>query len=162
MAKRHPNHRRVKIHRNHSVQDLANLFGVHKNTVRAWHRGGLEAVDDRRPILFRGDAVVRFLQARRAGGKTKLAPGEIFCLPCRAPRRPAGDMVEYVPATPTSGNLRAICPVCDRLMHRRCNRDRIGLSAGDLHVSVPDTEGTLQRTSGPFVNCDFRDKDPGS
>ncbi len=36
MAKRHPNYRQVKIHRNYTVEEIARLFGIHKNTVRGW------------------------------------------------------------------------------------------------------------------------------
>ena len=32
---RRPNYRQVKIHRSHAVEEIACLFGIHKNTVRA-------------------------------------------------------------------------------------------------------------------------------
>jgi hypothetical protein len=32
---RRPNYRQVKIHRSHTVEEIACLFGIHKNTVRA-------------------------------------------------------------------------------------------------------------------------------
>ena len=41
MAKRHPNHRQVKIHHNYTVEEIASLFGIHKNTVREWIKAGL-------------------------------------------------------------------------------------------------------------------------
>ncbi len=143
MAKRHPNYRRVKIHHTYTVDDLANLFGIHKNTVRAWQRSGLDAIDDRRPTLFRGDVVAIFLKSRRESKKTKLGPGELYCLPCRASRRPAFGMVDYIPLTPTNGNLQALCPVCERFMHRRCNHTRIELAAGNLRVRLLEAEPTL-------------------
>ena len=34
MRKRHPNHRLVKIHRSYTVEEIAELFAIHKNTVR--------------------------------------------------------------------------------------------------------------------------------
>jgi hypothetical protein len=34
MGKRYPNHRRVKIHRSYSVEEIARLLGAHKHTVR--------------------------------------------------------------------------------------------------------------------------------
>jgi hypothetical protein len=34
MKKRHPNYRKVKIHRSYTVEETASLFGNHKNTVR--------------------------------------------------------------------------------------------------------------------------------
>lgn len=143
MAKRHPNHRRVKLHRTYAVEDLARLFGVHKNTVRNWVKSGLGAVDDRRPLLFRGETVAVFLKARREASKTVCPPGTIYCVPCRSARRPAGDMVEYVPHSTTSGNLRAICPACGRLMHRRVAFDRIGDVLPGLTVSIAERERTL-------------------
>ena len=51
MQKRHPNHRLVKIHRSYTVEEIAELFGIHKNTVRDWVKGGLATSDDKRPML---------------------------------------------------------------------------------------------------------------
>lgn len=96
MANRHPNYRLAKLHRTYAVEDLVRLYGVHKNTIRNWVKSGLEPVDGRRPLLFRGESVARFLRERRDASKTVSPPGTIYCLPCRSVRRPAGDMVEYV------------------------------------------------------------------
>jgi len=54
MGYRHPNPRRVKIHRSYSVEEMSRLLGVHKNTVRNWLKNGLEPIDDQRPTLIRG------------------------------------------------------------------------------------------------------------
>lgn len=35
MGYRHPNPRLVKVHRNYSVEEIARLFGIHKNTYTA-------------------------------------------------------------------------------------------------------------------------------
>ena len=53
MGKRHPNHRHVKIHRSYTVEEIAGLFGIHKNTVRRWVKAGLPTSDDKRPMLIR-------------------------------------------------------------------------------------------------------------
>jgi hypothetical protein len=55
MGKRHPNYRLVKIHRNYSVEQIASLCVKHKNTVRAWLKGGLQSIDESRPVLVTGD-----------------------------------------------------------------------------------------------------------
>ena len=54
MGKRHPNHRLVKIHRSYTVEEIASLFGIHKNTVRGWVKAGLPTCDNKRPMLILG------------------------------------------------------------------------------------------------------------
>jgi integrase len=42
-----PNHRRVKLHRNYSVEEAAGCLNSHKNTVRRWIKEGLPTVGGR-------------------------------------------------------------------------------------------------------------------
>jgi len=156
----HPNPRRVKAHRNYTIEQLARLFALHKNTVRAWQKAGLEPVDTGRPVLFRGDAVRAFLTKRRQAAKQPCARGTIYCLPCRKPQRPAGDMADYEAITPTSGDLRGFCPTCHRLMHRRIRRADLEAFAADLGVSFPRAESRLGEPSKTSVKCDFRKDGP--
>jgi hypothetical protein len=90
MHKRRPNHRLVKIHRSYTVEEAARVFGIHKNTVRAWIDAGLPVCKDMRPHLILGRELAAFLQARRAKKKRPCAPGEMYCFRCRVPRTPAG------------------------------------------------------------------------
>ena len=53
MAKR-PNPNLAKIHRCYTVEEVATLFGIHKNTVRKCVKDGLATNDDKRPMLIRG------------------------------------------------------------------------------------------------------------
>lgn len=111
--KRHPNYRRVKINRNYTVEEIARLFGIHKHTVRHWVKAGLPTCDERRPTLILGQDLTLFLQARREKNRRPCRPGEIYCVRCRSPKSPAGNMADYQPITDTLGNLMAICPDCD-------------------------------------------------
>jgi hypothetical protein len=154
MGTRHPNFRLVKVHRTYSIEELARLFTIHKNTVRAWQKAGLTPIDDSRPILFKGGMVVAFLRERRNAAKQPCGVGHIFCLPCRAPKAPAGGMAEYLPITPTSGNLRALCPDCGRLMHRRMRLDKIGVLAAGLDVSHTHALPRIREAPALSVNCD--------
>ena len=86
MGCRRPNPRLVKVHRNYSVEEIARLFRLHKNTVRNWLRQGLTLVDERRPLLILGRELSRFLQERRQNAKQVCGPGRLFCVACRAPK----------------------------------------------------------------------------
>jgi len=156
MGKRHPNHRLVKIHRSYTVEEIAKLFGIHKNTVRRWVKDGLATVDDRRPMLILGHVLVAFLQVRRAKNKQPLKPGEIYCVRCRSPKSPAGDIAEYFPYTDKFGNLIAICPDCDALMNRRVSIAKIGKIRGKVDISFPEAVRHLIDSTSPTVNDDFK------
>jgi len=155
MRKRHPNHRLVKIHRNYTVEDIANLFGIHKNTVRRWIKDGLATIDDKRPTLILGHVLVAFLQTRRAKNKQPCKPGELYCVRCRSPKSPAGNMAEYSPITEKFGNLIAICPDCDAFMNRRVSLAN-GQDRGKIDISFPEEVRHLIDSANPTVNGDFK------
>jgi len=156
MGIRNPNHRLVKIHRTYTVDEMAKLFGVHDNTVRDWFRKGLATIDQRRPLLVRGQVLVDFLKSRRATNKRPCRPGEIYCVGCREPRSPADHHAIYQALTPTSGSLVGICPACGSRMFRRVNLAKLAHVAGHLHVAAPEAQQHIDESHKPSVNCDFR------
>ena len=156
MRKRHSNPRLAKIHRNYTVDEVATLFGIHKNTVREWVKRGLPTNDGRRPMLILGRDLVAFLSARRAKNKRTCLPGEIYCVRCRAPRVPAGDMVDYVPVTATLGNLVAICSTCETMMYRRVSLAKLAQVRGTLDVTMPQAVEHIVDSARPTVNSDLR------
>ena len=156
MGKRHPNHRLVKIHRSYTVEEIAKLFGIHKNTVRRWVKDGLATTDDKRPMLILGHVLVAFLQVRRAKNKQTCKPGELYCVRCRAPKPPAGDMAEYSPITEKFGNLIAICPDCNSIMNQRVSLARIGEFCGKMDITFPKELQHIVERAKPTVNSDLR------
>jgi Helix-turn-helix domain len=151
---RHPNPRLVKIHRNYSVEEIARLFGLHKNTIRNWLKQELAAIDDHRPMLILGRELSRFLQERRQRGKQSCGPGRIFCIACRAPKVPAGNMADCIPTSPSAGNLCGICPDCDRLMYRRLSLSKIDAVRGDLEITLKQPQPRIRERDVLSVNCD--------
>ena len=130
----HPNHRLIKIHRNYTVPEVATCLGVHSNTVREWIRRGLPTCDQGRPTLVLGRELVTFLRARRVNNRRPCGVGELYCCRCRRPRRPGGDMADYVPRTATSGDLMAFCAQCETPMYRRVSRERLRDVAAGLDL----------------------------
>ena len=155
MRKRRPNYRLVKIHRSYTVQEVACLFGTHKNTVRAWVKAGLPTCDGKRPILILGRELAAYLKTRRTKNKRPCQPGEIYCVRCRAPKRPAGDMAEYQPITATLGNLMGICPDCDGMIFRRVSLAKLAQIRGELDITFTEAERQVSETHSPTVNSDF-------
>jgi Helix-turn-helix domain len=159
MGARYPNPRLVKIHRNYSVEDIARLFGVHKNTVRSWLKRELAAIDDRRPMLILGRELLRFVQERRRKAKQTCGPGRIFCIACRAPKVPAGKMADCTATGPMAGSLCGICPDCGRLIYRRVNPTKIDAVRGELEIAFTQPRPRLLgERAAPSVNCDSGEK----
>ncbi len=155
MSKRHPNPRLAKIHRNYTVDEVAGVFGVHRNTVREWVKRGLPTNDDRRPMLILGADLVAFLRALRVKNKRTCQPGEMYCVRCRAPRTRAGGKAAHQPVTATLGNLIGICSRCDSMMYRRVSLARLGQVRGKLDITLPQALPHIDESAEPSVNSDF-------
>jgi hypothetical protein len=154
MGCRHPNPRLAKIHRSYSVEEMERLFNVHKNTIRSWLKQGLKAIDSQRPTVVRGEEIRSFLTERRVRAKRACGPGRIYCLPCRAPKVPAGKMVDCIETGDTTGTLQGICPDCNRMIYRRVNPQKLATVRGDLEVMVTQAQPRIGDMVKPNVNCD--------
>ena len=102
------NPNQAKLHRSYTVEEVADLFDVHKNTVRHWIKDGLPLCDERRPTLILGADLRDYLQARRQARKRKCRPCEMYCLRCRSPQIPADNLAYYEPQTAVTGRLSGI------------------------------------------------------
>jgi hypothetical protein len=115
----------IKANKAYRIDELADAAGVTAPTVRNWIGAGLQLVDTNRPTMIMGFHALDFLKARKAKASRPLAPGEFYCLRCKAPRMPLGGLADYVPLSATGGRLKALCTVCEC----QCNRN---ISARDL------------------------------
>jgi excisionase family DNA binding protein len=117
-CKRSYNLRLIKATWPYTVQEVAALFGVHKNAVLRWLNDGLQANRDRRPFLIRGNELIRFLTERKTRKKQKCAWNECFCFKCQAPRVPYLGIIDVVIESSTRFRLKALCNVCGTSMNK--------------------------------------------
>jgi excisionase family DNA binding protein len=156
-----PNPRLAKIHRSYTVDEIATLYGLHRNTVRSWiNDRGLPTVDQRRPVLVLGSHLAAFLEARRKANKRPCGPGEIYCLRCREPRQPAGGAVRYHPLTATQGNLVGLCGCCGAGLNRRVSLAKLPLVSGELTVTLSQGREHIDESQQPSLNSDFKQDNP--
>lgn len=153
MSSRKPNYRLAKIHRSYSVQEVAELFGTHRNTVREWIRAGLPTIDGDRPIMIAGCDLGGFLRARKQRNARPCGIGEIYCCRCRVPQTPAGNHAVYQPMTATTGNLIGICSTCSARMNRRVSFAKLEAVRGEVAVSIAVAQERIGESHQPSVNC---------
>lgn len=152
-GKRRFDPRRAKIHHSYTVEEVARLYGVHKQTVRNWMKAGLPFLSERRPHLILGRELRAYLAAQRAKARRPCQAGELYCLRCRVPKRPAGDMLDYIPMSLVSGNFRGICPTCGAFIHRRVSLTQVEMVKGSCEVAYPHGQQRIANISSPSPDC---------
>jgi hypothetical protein len=154
MAKHRPKWRRVKIHRNYTVDEAARTLNVAKGTVRRWLKDGLPHLNDQKPALILGRDLKAF-GASRTLTKQKCQLHECYCFKCCKPRAPALNMAEYVPLSATGGNLRTFCSVCETIMHKGIAKSALAALDAILEVSICQASERLSDISNPPANDDL-------
>lgn len=156
MIKRRPNYRLAKINRSYTVEEVADLFGIHKNTVRGWIKKGLPVCDQKRPTLILGRVLAEFLQAQKSKNKRTCQVDEMYCLRCREPRKPVPDLVEYKSITDKVGNLMSLCSHCGALMNKRVSFSKLSLIETQMGVTFPQAQKHISDSNQPSLNSDFK------
>lgn len=146
MSNRRQNPRLAKSLYSYTIIEAAELYGVHRNTVRHWLANGLTPLDAMKPVMIHGSELNRFHKARRLADARHCGTGEVYCLGCREPRRPAGDVADYTPLNEKIGTLSAICPVCERIMTQRVNAERLAQFEAEMEVTVRPVPEPIKRS----------------
>lgn len=137
MAKRFHNPRLAKIHRSYTVDEAADIYGVDKNTVRNWIKGGLLTCDSKRPILIMGRDLNIFHANRRTHTKRKCKDNEMYCFRCRAPQVPILGLVELKQDNEKTGNLIGMCSSCETMMYRRVSMSKVQVFSAHMGFTLP-------------------------
>ena len=139
------------------MEEVARVFGLHKNTVLRWLKAGLPTIDARKPYLILGRELTKFLVGRQRARRRPCGLGEMFCLRCRSARRPQGSRVAYEPQTALLGNLRGTCSTCGAIMNRRTSAAKLAMFRGHLNVTIPEALLHITESPEPFLNGDFKE-----
>ena len=131
-----PNPYRVKLHRNYTIEDIADLFQLHKNTVRMWVKQGLPVIDSNRPMLILGSDLREYLQSKRKAKKTPCKLNEFYCVSCKAPKKPALNMAEFKAINEQTGRLIGLCPTCGSVMNKFVSQSKLPTIQKKLEVTI--------------------------
>lgn len=159
MARTRLNPRLVKLNRTHTIEEIARLYSLNRETVRRWVRSGeLVPIDEGRPILIAGSTLRAFLIRRRAAQKQPTPPGRLYCFGCRAAQPPARGTADFHPAQAQgAGNLRAVCARCGSIMNRRARWAAVPSILPDVEVRVVERERRISERLTPSLNVDIKE-----
>lgn len=153
MANYNPN--LIKIHRNYTYEELATVFGIHKNTIASWVKNGLPCMQERRPFLITGHNAKAFLQKRREAKKQKCKKNEFYCMRCKAPVKPYDNAVEYLPISPTKGRLISFCEHCESIINKFIGYSSVEEYSLIFTLEKPTSMKHIDDTDTPLLNSDL-------
>lgn len=140
--------RRIKIHRSYTIEELAQLLGRHKNSVRQWLRQGLEVLaDQKRPLLIHGGAARRFLEERRRSNRQKCELHELYCFRCKQARRPGNGTAKYNARSRNCAMLSGLCSECETPMFKWVSASALPALEQLLPVHVSGAARTLKQAA---------------
>ena len=111
------NVRRIRRDLSYTVQEVAELFGIHAQAVRRWITQGLPTIDDRKPVLIHGRDLIGFLARRRFDRKRRCRPDEFFCCRCRQPKRARDSAVDINIRNASQLTISGCCEDCGARMN---------------------------------------------
>ena len=63
-------------------------------------------------------------------------------------------MIDYTAVNATTGDLSALCGVCETVMHRRTRFDSIAVKMPKLSVQIREAVSRLSECASPSLNHD--------
>jgi len=123
----------VKAALTYEVSEAAKALGKSQATIRNWIKDGLPILSGRKPLLISGAAIRDYLRARYRAAKSPLSPDELFCLSCRAGRKPVAMLVEVIPNTSKTTRLKGQCECCGAVSTRIISNTKTKVFAQTFH-----------------------------
>jgi len=111
--KRKYNTNLIKETLNYSIYGIADLYGIHRGTVRQWIKEGLPLIDNHKPFIVLGSYLKEFLKNRQGNRKTKCNANELYCFKCRDARTSWNNLVDLKILNERSLLIIGICSQCN-------------------------------------------------
>ncbi len=153
--KRTYNPRLIRLGMSYSVQEAAELYGLHKNAVLFWIKNGLPVIDQRKPYMIYGGDLAEYLRKKQAGRKCKCEQDEFFCFKCRAPRRAWENTVDIIIRNESKLAISGLCAVCDTPVNRAGSVRKLPKYQKIFLIQTMQEPRITDRHS-PIVNNDMR------
>ncbi len=108
-----------RARRAYSFVEIAEMLGIHPQTVQTWHKEGLKILTDGvKPYLVMGRDIQDFLKDRIRKRKKPLQAGQFFCTRCQQARNSLAQHLQVEFTNRMLGPhhrqaiIRGICEVC--------------------------------------------------
>lgn len=135
MKKKNYDYRRVSKHQSYSVQEIAELFDLHKQTVLRWLKDGLCTIDSHKPYLIYGEELQNFLRTKRVEQRRPCKPDEFYCCRCRKPRKLANNSAELTVLKSQKLRLQGKCQTCSCSVFRMTSPNHLGEISNLMAIS---------------------------
>jgi hypothetical protein len=99
----------------YEVSEAAKALGKNEATIRNWIKDGLPVMASMKPCLISGAELREYLRTKYQNSKAKLSPDELYCLPCRAGRKPFDMAVEVITNNSKTTLLKGGCGRCEAM-----------------------------------------------
>lgn len=135
------NLRKIVSKRCYTTEEIAELFGIHVQTVRTWRKEGMQPIEESTsPYLFLGSAVKAFLAKELSRQKVKLSDGEFYCLRCNKGVKPATtriiDRKVTIGKDKQSIFFAGKCPNCNLELRRFATNEQVKTKSTNKQVEV--------------------------
>lgn len=119
------NPRKIKIHQTYQIDQAAQALGVSIPTIRDWIKKGLPVMRTHTPFLIIGADLREYIKTAQRKAKAPLGFNQFYCMSCRKPRTPMGDMLDYIQTSSKRGRLVGLCSVCEGTLNRFASRSEL-------------------------------------
>ena len=120
----------------YNVKELSRLLTISQGRVFNWQKQGLQkALNCGNNLLFLAEDVRDFLYKKQIKQKQKCHSDEFFCLKCKKPVKPFGNMVDYVQKTEKFGCLKSICEICDSKINKNISSAKLQEFSRIFHIT---------------------------